>query len=284
MGVHGMRDEINWPSHLDSPAGAVAGRPDRGMDATSRNDAAMGESREAAWAALPPLVLSQRQSDRGRLVSHSRVDPAHGVFDMMRTRVAQAMTERGWSRIAITSPTKNCGKTFVSANLALSLARRRSLRVGLLDLDLRLPSLAGIFGVTDAGEIGPLLEGAPSLAAHFRRLGDNLALACNDRPLADAAERLSDPRTGATLTRIQQELGLDLLVLDLPPMLACDDFLALAPHVDCALLVAGGGVTRAEEIRRCAKLIEGRTPLLGIILNRADDPDVERYHYGYERD
>ncbi|PZQ22298.1 MAG: hypothetical protein DI558_11790 [Corynebacterium propinquum] len=123
-------------------------------------------------AALPALVLSERQSDRGRLISHSRLDPAHGAFDMMRTRVAQALADRGWSRIAVTSPTKNCGKTFVSANLALSLARRRSLRVGLLDLDLRLPSLAHVFGVTAPGEIGRLLEGEPPLAAHFRRLGD----------------------------------------------------------------------------------------------------------------
>lgn len=242
------------------------------------------DDRAAAWAALPALALSERQSDRGRLISHSRLDPAHGAFDMMRTRVAQALADRGWSRIAVTSPTKNCGKTFVSANLALSLARRRSLRVGLLDLDLRLPSLAQVFGVTAPGEIGRLLEGEPPLAAHFRRLGENLAIACNDRPLPDAAERLSDPRTAAAFARIQTELGLDVMIFDLPPMLACDDFLAIAPHVDCALFVAGGGVTRAEEIRRCSKLIEGRTPLLGVILNRADDPEVDRYHYGYAGD
>lgn len=261
----------------DAPSGRTAGP-------RARLGGGGEAERAAAWEALPTLILSERQSDRGRLVSHSRADPAHSAFDMMRTRVAQAMTERGWSRIAITSPTKNCGKTFVSANLALSLSRRRSLRIGLMDFDLRLPSLGRIFGVSAPAEIERLLEGGAPLADHFRRLEGNLAIACNNRPLADAAERLSDLRTAAALDRIQSELGLDLMIFDLPPMLACDDFLALAPHVDCALLVAGGGVTRAEEIRRCAKLMEGRTPLLGIILNRADDPNVERYYYGDKRD
>lgn len=272
-----MREEESRPIRI--AAGALLRRPGRGTERMNGASAA-GTKPEAAWAMLPELVLTAQQSDRSRLVSHSRRDPAHGVFDMMRTRVAQAMVEHGWSRIAITSPTKDCGKTFVSSNLALSLARRRSLRVGLMDLDLRLPSLAGIFGVKDAGTIAPLLEGEPPLARHFRRIGDNLAVACNGAPLDDPAERLQDPRTGTALARIRGELGLDVMIFDMPPMLACDDFLAFAPQVDCALFVAGGGITRAGEIERCAKLIEGRMPLLGVILNRADDPEIERYQYG----
>lgn len=152
-----------------------------------------------------------------------------------------------------------------------------------MDMDLRLPSLAHVFGVSDAAAIDRLLDGRAAIQEHFRRIGDNLAIAFNGIRMSDSAERLHDPKTGVTLTRIQSELRLDLMIFDLPPMLACDDFLAFLPHVDCVLFVAGGGVTRAEEIRRCSALIESRTPLLGIVLNQADDPEVERYHYGFKR-
>jgi len=287
VGSSAMKDEGGWPSRLGpapAAAGAAASRRGRWVAATTTDATSAGANRDAAWAALPALTLSARQSDRGRLVSHGRHDPAHGVFDMMRTRVAQAMSERGWSRIAVTSPTKGCGKTFVAANLALSLARRRSLRIGLMDMDFRLPSLAQAFGVRDAGRLDRFLDGAAPVREHFRRLGDNLAIALNGVRSPDSAERLSDEGAGAALARAQAELGLDLMIFDLPPMLACDDFLALLPHVDCALFVAGGGVTRAEEIRRCAELIEDRTPLLGVVLNQAEDPNPERYYYGLERE
>lgn len=264
-----------------TPAGAVTAPEAAPAPTPEAREAARDASLAAAWAALPELRISERQSDRSRLVSHGRQDPAHGVFDMLRTRVAQAMAERGWRRLAITSPTKDCGKTFVSSNLALSLARRRGLRVGLMDLDLRLPSLAHIFGVVHPGALGDFLDGGDAVRDHFRRFGDNLAIAVNGVRRADSAELLNEPAAGAAIARAEAELGLGLTVFDLPPMLACDDVIAFLPHVDCVLLVAGGGVTRAEELRRCAKLIEDRTPVLGIVLNQADDPNVERYYYGY---
>jgi len=236
---------------------------------------------DPAWAALPPLRLSPRQGDRGRLVALDRDTPAHMVFNMLRTRVAQAMATEGWSRIAVTSPTQGCGKSFVSANLALALARRKNSRVGLVDLDLRRPALANVFGVSQPGAISAFLDGAAPAAAHFRRYGDNLAIGFNGMRQSDAAERLQHPATATALGALQTGLGLDLLIHDTPPMLACDDLLALLPVVDCVLLVAGGGITRSPEIERCAKLLEDKKPILGVVLNQADDPDVDRYYYYY---
>lgn len=234
---------------------------------------------DPAWAALPPLRISPRQGDRGRLISLNRDEPAHMVFNMLRTRVAQAMAAKGWSRIAITSPTKGCGKTFVAANLALSLARRRNLRIGLVDLDLRLPSVGSVLGVPAPGAITAFLDGIAPIEEHFRRVGPNLAVGVNGLRHPDAAEKLLHPNAERALDGMRSALGLDLVIYDTPPMLACDDLLALLPQVDCVLLVAGGGVTHAAEIERCSKLLEDRKPILGVVLNQADDPQIDRYYY-----
>lgn len=263
------------PLRLGPESGSLGARP------AETEIVEQQQSTADAWADLVPLRLSAEARDRGRLVALARGEPGQTVFNMLRTRVAQAMAAEGWTRIAITSPTKGCGKSFVSANLGLALARRKQARIGLIDLDLRRPSLARVFAVDTPGAITAFLDGHAAPTEHFRRLGPNLAVGFNGLVHADAAERLQHPTTAAALDGLVETLGLDIVIYDMPPMLACDDVLSLLPEIDCILMVAGGGTTRAGEVERCAKLLEGKKPLLGVVLNEADDPGTERYYYYY---
>lgn len=45
-------------------------------------------------------------------------------------------------------------------------------------------------------------------------------------------------------------------------------------QVDSILLVVGGGETRTNDIRKVHKIIGSDIPLLGIVLNRAEDIDA----------
>lgn len=231
-----------------------------------------------AWDALERVSLDPRRLARNRIVSAGRVDPAHVAFDLLRTRLMQTLTARGWSRVAITSPTKGCGKTFVAANLALSFARRQSLRTVLMDLDLRIPNLATVLGIGGAGRMADFLAGRSPVQEHLRKLAPNLAVGLNARPVFDAAELIQEPATAAALTAMQEALRPDLVLYDLPPTLACDDVLAFLPQVDGVLLVVGGGLTRAEEVRKCERLFADQVPLLGVILNKSEDPAIEPYY------
>ena len=105
------------------------------------------------WSALTPFPVDLAHLDRHRIVTARREDPAHTAFDILRTKLVQTLAERGWSRVAITSPTKDCGKTFTAANLAISLSRQEALRTVLLDCDLRRPSLHKVMGVKTPGSI-----------------------------------------------------------------------------------------------------------------------------------
>ncbi|TPE48523.1 CpsD/CapB family tyrosine-protein kinase [Amaricoccus solimangrovi] len=232
---------------------------------------------EAAWAALAEAVLEPRRLARNRIVAGGRSDPAHVPFDLLRTRMLRALRERGWRRVGITSASPGCGKTFVTANLALSVARRESCRVIALDLDLRIPSLAKALGQRGSARIEDLLAGRTAPADHLRRVGPNLALGLNAAPVGNPAELLEEPGTAAALARIEAGFAPDVILCDLPPALACDDVLAILPRLDALLLVAGAGITTPTQIRSCEKLF-GETPLLGVILNRAEDGPVEPYY------
>jgi Mrp family chromosome partitioning ATPase len=112
-------------------------------------------------------------------------------------------SERGWRRVAVTSPTRGCGKSTVAANLALSLSRRPSGRTVLLDLDLRRPGQAGAVRAARAPlPMRDLLSGrAPPAEAQLIRAGRGLALGLNGRAEAAAAELLLEPAAQVALAR-----------------------------------------------------------------------------------
>jgi protein-tyrosine kinase len=232
------------------------------------------------WESLAPVTTDAAWLTGNGLFPLSSTDPAPAAFDILRTRILLAFQENGWRRIAVTSPTHGCGKSLVAANLAFSLARRPGSRTVLMDLELRRPGLAPLFGLPDVGDLREFLTGVQPLESHFLRMGRTLALALNDTAAPDAAELLQAPDTTGALAAMMEQLDPEVVVYDLPPVLVSDDVIGFAPQVDAVLLVADGTQTTADEIKACERLFEGRVPLLGVVLNRAQDVRTARYRYG----
>lgn len=238
------------------------------------------------WPQLRTIPVDAARLERNLIIAAARTDPAHGAFDVLRTRMVQAMAERGWKRVGITSPTKGCGKSFTALNLAIALSRYGGHRTVLLDMDMRIPALAKYLGVTDPGSIGDMLRGDVAPGAHLRRFADNslrigaqVAIGLNDRREAYASELLQDPAAAAVLSRIESEFQPDLMLFDMPPVLAQDDVIALRPHIDCVLMIVGGGTTTARDIRESVRRIGEDKPILGVVLNKADGAGTNEYAY-----
>lgn len=232
------------------------------------------------WDSLNVAVLEQAELARNGLFLTASESPAAAAFDILRTRVSQAMADRGWRRIGVTSPTHGCGKSFTAANLALALSRRPGSRTVLLDLDLRRPGLHRLFGLKPAGALRDFLDGSQPMESMFFRAGRGLALGLNADPVADAGDVLHAPETESALQALDTQLDPDVVVLDLPPALAGDDVIALAGKVDAVLIVADGTQTTAKEIRACERMFEGRIPLMGVVLNRAEERGLRQVRQG----
>jgi protein-tyrosine kinase len=232
------------------------------------------------WDSIGPIALNAERLAGNGLFTQASTNPAVAVFDMLRTRLLQALRDRGWQRIAVTSPTHGCGKSFVAANLALSLARLPATRTILMDLELRRPHLAGIFGVVDAAPLQEFLSGEQPLESHFRRYGKTLALALNGAAVSDPATVLQDPDTALALDAMLTQLQPDVVIHDMPPVLMSDDVIAMIPQIDAVLLVADGTRSTGEEIKATERMLDGRVPLMGVVLNRAQDRRLGRQGYG----
>lgn len=229
------------------------------------------------WDSLTSVTLDPRVLEANHLIGARTTETTAATFDILRTRVLQAMQENGWTRLAITAPTVGCGSSFVAANLALSLARKASSRTLLVDLELRSPALARMLGISAPGNLRDLLQNDQPIESLVMRVGQNLALALNSTAAQDAAEVLLEPETVEALEALEDALRPDLVLFDMPPALSCDDVIAFLPQVDAVLLVTDGSRTLAADVTACEQLFEGNAPLLGIVLNRAEDRGLRRF-------
>jgi Mrp family chromosome partitioning ATPase len=233
------------------------------------------------WEALEEVALDAAHLKRKRVIAYQKSDHAHVVFDVLRTRILKVFKDNGWSRVAVTSPTKGCGKTFVAANLAFSLARQPECRTMLIDMDLKMPGLADVLGLTMPRSLERYLTGQTRPEAYFRRVGHNLALGLNTDRVRDSAELIQGEHTAQALTRMRELYKPDAVIYDLPPMLASDDTIGFLPHIDCVLLVAAAGRTTPAEIEQCERLLGENTNFLGILLNKCEATTSDLYQYGY---
>ena len=236
---------------------------------------------DGAWAALTSVSLDERHLENHRIITSNKKDPAYISFDVLRTRILRVFEKSGWRRIGITSPTKGCGKTFVAANLALSMSRTQNNRTILIDMDLRLPALSKVLGVRQTDPARWFLTGETAASDFLRKVSPNLAVGVNTERLRDAAEVILDERTGETLKAMEARYDPGVVIYDLPPMLSCDDVIGFLPNLDCILLVAAGDRTRPDSVLECERLLADQTHLLGVLLNKAEVSGSSKYGYEY---
>ena len=246
----------------------------RGRDAGS----AEGEARRPAststleasvdlWRRLPSFEPDERLLKANRVVAYFGGREA-GPFDMMRTKILQQVRTNGWRRIVVTSPTAQCGKTTITVNLGFSLARNTDLRVLVVELDLRRPELANLLGIRDRLAFMRYLSGEDRAAQHMIGHGDNLAFAANAAPASNPSELLQSTQARKQLEALEHEFAPDLVLYDMPPVLASDDTLGFLAFADAALIVAAAEQSSVDDIDVTEGEISGVTNVLGVVLNK----------------
>lgn len=234
-------------------------------------------NREEAWAALPQRRIDVEALASQRIITPSD-QPEAAQFDIMRTKLLATAREKGWQRIAITSPTPGCGKSTVALNLAFSLARNRETRTILLEMDMRRPAFREMLDIKENAHLASLLAGAGTFEEHAMRYGPNLAISPCARPVRNPAELFHAPTTDEVLAQIIQEYDPTLIISDLPPMLVGDDVLAFAPKVDAVLIVAGAESSTIDQIDACERELAEHCEIAGVILNKCHHMGED---YGY---
>ncbi|MBW4710763.1 CpsD/CapB family tyrosine-protein kinase [Roseobacter sp. YSTF-M11] len=231
------------------------------------------------WQKLKPLDPDPRHLSANRIMTLNAL-PEANPFDVLRTKIYLLMRQNGWTRLAITSPNKGCGKTTTACNLAVGFSRQSEVKSMLFDVDLRRPGVATMLGQQPEHDIRELLVGEVAPEDQMLRLRSNVAISMARRPVSDPTQLLLSQKTVQTFDNIQAQFEPDVMIFDLPPMLVTDDARAKLKNVDCALIVARAEQTRMSQLDVCEREVSEHTNVLGVVLNNCRHMGAEEDYYG----
>lgn len=191
-------------------------------------------------------------------------------FKMLRTNLLFPSTGRSPRKILVTSAVPDEGKSFVAANLAISIAQSIQEHVLLIDCDIRRPCIHTQFGFGDVPGLSEYLFNGPSLSSLLLKTEVNkLSILPGGRPPHNPSELLSSQRMSKLLEEVTERYRDRYIVIDSPPPKLTAETSAISRQVDGILLVVEYGSTPRQMVSDLIDMM-GKEKILGIILNKLD--------------
>ena len=209
------------------------------------------------------------------------------MFRNIRTNILFSVLDRPRKVILITSAIRQEGKTFLIANLGISLAQMGK-KVVLIDSDLRRPRLHRIFSLKKFPGLTDIVieKIRPESATQDIELENLKVITCGTMP-PNPAELLSSENMKKLINDLREEF--DFILLDSPPVMSVTDAVVLAALVDGVVMVIRGAETPIPPIQRAIQqLSDVNVRILGTALNGIDFKKggyyyqyYYKYYYGY---
>src|SRR6516165_2730566 len=269
------------PPPPDAPGAQLPGLP---IDDTAALDALATQAPPAAaWLAVPPeRILRPVPTPEQRLITITNPNsPGAEMFRVLSTKLAHMRRNRTLRRLLITSAVGDEGKSVVSVNLALTLARRAGERVLLVEADLRRPTASALLATTQLRGITEWHEHKLALQDAFYQVeGMPLWLLSAGKGIEEPLPLLESDAFAQMLNAVSE--GFDWVILDSTPMLPMADATSLSRLCDGVLVVAREGHTRKRTLNRALNSIEKKKQL-GFVFNEASTVQLgyEQYYGGY---
>lgn len=183
--------------------------------------------------------------------------------------------------ILVTSAAPGEGKSFICANLGISLAQGMDNYCLMVDCDLRRPSLHGLFGLSNKVGLSDYLQHKKRMQELLVPTGvDKLSILQAGPQSVNPSELLSSSAMIDLVDEISKRYEDRIVLLDSPPIHAASETAVLAQHVDGVVLVVRYGASRREYVKALADVI-GREKILGAVFNAYKANLVDSKIFGY---
>ena len=191
-------------------------------------------------------------------------------FKILRTNLLYPVSGKIPRSIAVTSTVPGEGKSFVAANLAISIANEIDRYVLLIDCDLRRPTVHSLFGFGDVPGLSDYLSnGSPLESLLLGTKVDKLSILPAGPLPSNPSELLSSERMSAMLREVSDRYHDRLIILDTPPPAMTAETSALARFVDGILMVVKYGKTTREDVEDLIRTM-GMDKIIGSVINNVD--------------
>lgn len=205
--------------------------------------------------------------------------PETELFRVLRTRILFPQNGKRPPRtILVTSALAEEGKSFMAANLAVTIAQNVDEHVLLVDCDLRKPSICTRFGYGGVKGLSDYLANGIELAPLLLKTGvHKLSLLPAGTPPPNPSELISSARMAALLEELKARYEDRYIILDSPPPTMAAETLAIAQWVDGILVVVKYG-TPLDLVEELLAHLD-REKLVGAVINKFNLREFRRYAY-----
>lgn len=217
-----------------------------------------------------PLVAIQ---EKGSVLSEQ--------FNTIRTNLQFANIDSKLQSFMITSSVIFEGKSTVTGNVAVSFAKQGK-KVVLVDLDLRRPTLKATFSMNNVKGISNYITDTNVSLEDivFETTVDNLDVIDSGPIPPNPSELVSSVRIQNLIKQLKGKY--DVLIFDVPPILAVTDAQIISTYVDGTILVVREGYTYKDDVKKAINLINNvGGKFVGAILNDVPSNTNAKYGYGY---
>ena len=229
-----------------------------------------------------PLAPKSLDGELSLAVRENSNDMMEEAFRGLRTNLRFVLSEKE-NVIACTSCIPGEGKSFVSTNLAMSLALLGK-RVIIVGLDIRKPRLVKLFGLSsDHRGITTFLS---SNSGDFQDLDKQIHHAVLNPNLDVLPAGVIPPNPGELISREQLDHAIALLrehydyvIVDTPPVGLVSDTLSAARVVDMTIMVCRADYSPRNNFQLINALHhDNKMPKITLVLNGID---LKKRKYGY---
>ena len=189
-------------------------------------------------------------------------------YDDLKTNLLTRQANGLVKTILFAGTTHGDGCSTTAVNFAAALAKDSKVKVLLIEVNLRTPSLHDVFKIDHIQGVSELISGDGEMASKIKKVepGNLYVLPCGGNH--------SDPVCLFESTRFDQLLELmskefDYIILDGPPVPVFSECRVLSAKVGGIVLVVESGKTRRQVALRAKKQLEAAGgQVLGVVLNR----------------
>ena len=248
----------------------------------SKFDSVEALGRLTSLPIIGEICHSRRASENPIVVSETSTRPIAELFRLLRSNLQFMFPLKGAGIGQVAMVTSSCsgeGKTFVSMNVAESLALLDK-KVVLVGMDIRLPMLAQNLGLPSSPGVTNYLSGAVDDVNKLIQHHANCDVIVAGPVPPNPSELLLNNRIEQLIAELKQRY--DFVIIDSAPIGLVSDTFSLGRFSDVTLYVSRANYTKKSFIKYLNSVVErGQLKNVAVVVNDTNPKLSHGYGYGY---
>lgn len=228
-----------------------------------------------------PLKITNRKIDMNKLQFITSE-----VYRTIRTNIEFANVDNNIKLILVTSTKQNEGKTTVISELSSYFTELENKKILLLDCDLRNPSIHKQFSISNTQGLTDILMNKKSIEECINYIeipslnNNKIGIITTGKTPSNPSELFSSQKMKNLLETLKNDY--DYVFIDSPPVGIVSDTSIVSNIVDGSILVVGSGeINIKSAVEAKEKLLNGKTHIIGVILNKSKHLNSKVYSNNY---